>query len=312
MFINLMEFNIDLYKKYNKDLKNLNDDELINHFNKIGKYQLRIYYNPSFFNKEIIYIYTNKFSYYISNVLKYLLFKNFYLSIFIDKINIYNNNLHIIPFSQKVNLFPKKYIIYQLEQKDISNFINKKYESNIENSYKTWDYSQSNIDKFSDKIKKKMIYFPIPIIPICYLENSFNINIEPENDILFFGILNENRKNKLNYLKRNLNCKFKIISNAYGKKLYYEILNSKIIINIHFYEDAILETYRINEVLSCKRVVISELPNLIDNINYQLYKNKIIFVKNLNEMILKINENLNNYKKTDISMFNIKEFNNYL
>ena len=33
-------------------------------------------------------------------------------------------------------------------------------------------------------IKKKMIFFPIPIIPINYLDYRINLNNNPSNDIL--------------------------------------------------------------------------------------------------------------------------------
>jgi len=112
-------FDIQLYKKYNDDLKDLSDEELLEHYNNIGKYQLRIYFPLSFFKKDIIYIHTTKFGYYLSNAIKYILFKNFIISNIIYKINFKSPNLHIILFSQKVKKFPENYIIYQLEQKDI-------------------------------------------------------------------------------------------------------------------------------------------------------------------------------------------------
>ena len=308
-----LNFNLDFYKKLNPDLIKLTDDELNSHFNEIGQYQLRIYYPISLFKKEKVYIFSTKFGYYISSVLRYLLFKNFIFSEIIYKINHQNKNLHIIPFCQKADKFPKNYIIYQLEQKDISKWINKKYELAILYSLKTLDYSQSNINKFSNIIQKKMIYYPIPIIPYHYLNYKVNINTIPQNNILFYGSMNEIRREKLNYLKRKLYPKYsiKIVTNKYGEDLFNEILNSKIVLNIHFYKDAILETYRINEVLSCGRIVISEKPNIIDIENYNLYKDKITFIDNINDMantIINILEN--NYEKKDIiSFFDINKFN---
>ena len=152
-------FDIELYKKYNNDLKDLDNDQLLQHFNTIGQYQMRIYFPLSFFKKDIIYIQTTKFGYYISNTIKYLLFKNFIISNIIYEINHNNPNLHIILFSQKVKKFPKNYIIYQLEQKDISKWIDKKYELSILYSEKTWDYSKSNINKFSNILQKKLLIY---------------------------------------------------------------------------------------------------------------------------------------------------------
>lgn len=250
-------------------------------------------------------IFTTKFGNYIANSLKFVLQQNNIESDIIFEIDYKNPLLHIILFSQKVNVFPKNYIIYQLEQKDISNWIDAKYELSIYYSIKSFDYSQSNIEKFHYKLQKKISFFPIPLIPIelyhdaNYLKNK-NINIQPTNDILFYGSLNDIRKNKLQILNKKLHPKYsiKILNNIYGDRLLYEILNSRVVLNIHFYKDAILETCRINEILSCRRRVISETPNIIDFRNYELYNNNkckynkdsVIFVKDLDEMYNKICE----------------------
>ena len=309
-------FDINIYKKLNPDLSKLSDNELEFHFNDIGRYQLRIYFPISNFKKERVYIFSNKFGFYLASVLRYLLFKNYIIGEIIYKIDPKNENLHIIPFCQKVKRFPKNYIIYQLEQKDISNFIDKKYELAILFSKKTLDYSQSNIDKFPEIIKKKMIYYPIPIIPYHYLNYNINSNIIPKNNILFYGSMNKIRKIKLDYLQQILypNYFIKIVTNKFGEELFKEILNSKIVINIHYYQDAILETYRINEVLSCNRIVISEKPNHIDIDNYNFYKDKIVFIDNMNEMYNNIIDILEDKedkysKKNSISFFDVNKFN---
>jgi hypothetical protein len=243
-------------------------------------------------SKLTINIFTTKFGFYIAHSLKYLFEQKSVIVNIIYEINPNDPTLHIILFSQKIKVYPKNYIIYQLEQKDISKWVDSKYEASILFSKITWDYSQSNIDKFQDLIKNKIIYVPIPLVPIQLINPIYNPNIIPRNNILFYGSMNDIRRNKLNYLQRKLEPKYniRIISNIYGDKLIKEILNSKIILNIHFYKDAILETARINEVLSCGRIVISELPNIIDLQNYDLYKDKVTFVENINKMYKKIIE----------------------
>lgn len=237
-------------------------------------------------------IFSTKFGNYIANSIKFVLKQNNIDSDIIFEIDYKNPLLHIILFSQKVKIFPKNYIIYQLEQKDISNWIDAKYELSIYHSIKSFDYSQSNIEKFHDILKKKISFFPIPLISIdsYYVNGLKNINIIPTNNILFYGSLNDIRKNKLQKLNQKLYPKYhiKILNNIYGDQLLYEILNSRIVLNIHFYKDAILETCRINEILSCRRQVISETPNIIDFRNYELYKDSVIFVKDSDEMYRKI------------------------
>ncbi len=244
-------------------------------------------------------IFTTKFGFYIAHSLKYLFEQKNIQSTIVYDINPNDDTLYIILFSQKVKVFPKNYIIYQLEQKDISKWINPKYEASILFSKITWDYSQSNINKFQGIIKNKIIYVPLPLIPINKIFLKYNpMNILPKNNILFFGSMNELRRNKLNYLQNRLKPKYhiKIITGLYGESIIKEILNSKIVLNIHFYPNAILETARLNEILSCNRIVISELPDMIDIDNYKLYKDniqlkdKLYFVNNMNEMYKKILE----------------------
>jgi hypothetical protein len=295
-------FDLECYRKFNKDLQNYDDTKLQEHYKTTGKYQMRIYHDLSLFKKEKIYIFTTKFGYYISHVLQYLFFKNFMYAEIVYKINPRKKNLYVILFSQKVKVFPENYIIYQLEQKDISTWIDKKYELSILFSKKTWDYSQSNIDKFPEVIKEKMIFAPIPMIPYNYIFNNICLNNPPSNKILFYGSLNSRRKEKLFYLQKKLkehNYFIKIISNKYGEELFKNIIDARIVINIHFYEDAILETCRINEILSCNKLIISEKSNPIDNNNYLLFKDKVVFVDNMENMYNKLIYYLDEKNKVD-------------
>jgi len=307
---NLENFDLNIYKKFNKDLSQLTDDQLIQHFKEYGQHQMRIYFPITNFIKEPIYIFSSKYGYYLAKTLQYLLFKNNILSYIIDKINYNSNNLHIILFSQKVKKYPKNYIIYQLEQKDISSWVDKKYQLSILFSKKTWDYSNSNILKFPDLVQRKMEYFPIPLIPYHYLNNNIKSNIytNTTNNILFYGSLNDKRKLMLNYLQKKLYPKYKIhiVNNLFEEELFKTILKTKIVINIHFYENAILETNRLNECLSCKKLVISEKPSIIDIENYLSYNDKVIFVDNPTEMYEKIIYYLENEEEYEKFINNIK------
>ena len=307
---NNIKFDLNIYKEANKDLSHLSDEELINHYEEYGQYQMRIYFPITYFKKDIIYIFSSKYGYYLAKTLQYILFKNFIISHIVDKINYESNNLHIILFSQKVTKYPKNYIIYQLEQKDISKWVDKKYELSILFSKKTWDYSSSNILKFPDILQKKMQHFSIPLIPYHYLNKNLKKDIynNSTNNILFYGSMNEKRQLILNYLQKKLHPKYKIkiITSIFENDLFKEILNSKIIINIHYYENGILETNRFNECLSCKKIVISEKPNIIDIENYLAYNDKIIFIDNPNEMYEKIIYYLENNEEYENYVNNIK------
>ena len=120
--------------------------------------------------------------------------------------------------------------------------------------------------------------------------------------------MNEKRKNILNYitLKLNNKYKFKVINNLFGKDLFNYIKKSKIVLNISFYNNAILECYRLNEIQSCKKLVISFYPNKNDIENFNYYKDSVVFVKSINEMIENINFYLNNKNNYEEKINNIK------
>ena len=49
-----------------------------------------------------------------------------------------------------------------------------------------------------------------------------------------------------------------------------------------------------NEILSCKKLAISFYPSTDELLHYKLYKDQVIFVKDVHEMIQKINFYVNN------------------
>ena len=251
-----------------------------------------------------------KYGYYLSNVLKYILEKENYKVFIKEYINLNDNNLHIILFSQKIKKYPKNYIIYNLEQKDISKWINKKFELSILFSKKSWDYSNLNINKFKKIIQNKLIYFRLPCIDYKLIDTSASNIIE--FDILFYGTMNEKRKNILNFIQLKLNhqYKFKIINNLFGKNLFDYIKKCKIVLNISFYNNALLECYRLNEIQSCKKLAISFLPNKDDFENFNYYKESVVFVNSINNMIENIKFYLNNKIEYDEKINQIKYLEN--
>jgi hypothetical protein len=262
---------------------------------------------------KIIYIFTTRCGIYISRTIQFLLFLNNIYSEIVFNIDIRKNNLFIILFPQKVKIFPKNYICYQLEQKDISKWINNRYLLAILNSKLTLDYSTSNINKFEENIKKKIKLFKIPLISYySFKPDIYNKYIDKNEiyDVLFFGHMNERRNKIINYIRKKLNNKYKFhyITGLYGDSLFEKILQSKIVLNIHYYEGSILETCRINEILSCNKLVISELPDISDIENKNYYNDLIIYYENIDDLIEKITFYLENKENYDLKINNNKKF----
>jgi len=293
----------------NKEISNLFRKYKI-YLNKSNKNIKKINNNLILINKknnlEFI-IYTKKCGIFISKFIEKIIKSLDYNCRTVFEINnedINNNNLreneiYIILFPQTLKIFPQKnkYIIYQLEQVKQSKWIDDTYLNRLKDSLISWDYSIENYNNFSLEIRKKLFIFPIPILK---LKNNNENNNTFMYDILFVGDLNERRKIILNFLKRKY--KILIINNThFYTDLYNEAKKCKILLNLHFYNNAILETCRINEMLMLNKIIISELPDERDYFNLELYSNYIIFTEEINNELSNIN---NLVSKIDLILTN--------
>lgn len=216
----------------------------------------------------------------------------------------YGKEIYFVICPQMFPYLPEKYIVFQMEQTINSRWFDYNYYTILENSQSILDYSIDNIEYLRSefKIQNKQLYY----IPIDYI-NEYDAGKEKQNetyDVLFYGDPNCDRRQEiLSEISKFFNIK--IISDTFGPKLYEEILKSKIIINIHYYEGALLETTRIWECLSLNRLIISEksvdinhhddLYELVDFVNIydidNLIKRISYWLENENFRKQKINEN---------------------
>ena len=170
----------------------------------------------------------------------------------------YENIPYIIICPQNFSHFPALYAAFQMEQTVSQRWLTDEYLNILKNAYAIFDYSLVNIDYFSKDpvLAKKLYYLPIDLCEEMAKEHSESV--EKEYDVLFYGATgNERRMAYLNRIGEEYNIK--IISDSFGEALYAEMKKAKIIVNIHFYENALLETTRLYETLSvCDSLIISE------------------------------------------------------
>lgn len=269
-------------------------------------------------NIETLLIINNKLECYVLN---YLNEENSY--IFLIGIN-HIQNINNLNLSDKLI---NKFIIYQIEQLNQNNFVYNKLSNNVINimkkCHKLFDYSKVNINYYPEDLREN-IKLLTPLIRTNNLLNNENIelfskefvnnninnkeeNYEKNITILFIGTLNERRRKILDFLEEynilnSLNYKIVVVSKVFKDELIELIKKSEIVINLHYYNNALLEVFRIHELLGYNCKILSEKLN--NNEEFELiekYGKVISFfpiinenLSNINEMYEIINKNLKN------------------
>ena len=204
------------------------------------------------------------------------------------------DQIYIIIYSNQTHLgTPSRFIYYQVEQPSsifLSNHqLLKKTIYMMTKAEQVWEYSIGTRKIYSKYCENKLKWVPMPYY---YIEN-FKLKLNQtqidlvsyeydlcEYDIFFYGHPNERRKKILDKLSKYF--KIKIGFGIYADEKIKYINKSKIIINLHFYRDAGLETCRINEILNYNKLIISEKSQQ-DNENMELYIDHVIFVDEINQ-----------------------------
>jgi hypothetical protein len=217
-----------------------------------------------------------------------------------DNINEYiekNNPHHYFLFfiatqiTKNVAMY-KRYILYQLEQ-NVNNKIsvnyNKLHESNIlkqmyNNASLLIDYCQLNINVTNQYYKNNFKIMNVPARNITQDRESHKENYL--YDIIFIGSMNKRRENIISKLKETY--KVLIVNNIYGEELKQLCYQSNICLNIHYYENAILERVRLNEMMEYGIKIISEKP-CIEDMDICRYYDSVYFIdiidNNLDELL---------------------------
>lgn len=205
----------------------------------------------------------------------------------------YSNSIVILGYNLGKSIdyyrknFPgKKIIVYQLEQlynynpnwfNPKSRFKNVVNRTNhiknwLDNCDEIWDYDLNN-----KWFLEQLGYNKVRFMPLKYSESLKNLekNDNPKYDILFYGSINKKRFDILKRLHSKFNLvivgdyydvseeeknkvKLNIIPKNFGETLDSLISNSKIILNLHFYESLIQEQVRLFYLVTNNKCVVSE------------------------------------------------------
>ena len=185
------------------------------------------------------------------------------------------HDYYIVLCPQMFEILPpgEKRILYQLEQSTSSRWFTPKYFSDMENSFAVFDYSLDNIAYLEKRgVAYPLVYYmPIGASPAYAPAQP----VAKQYDILFYGDYKScPRRQKLIALVRE-KYDIKLVDSAFGDEVREMIAASRLVLNIHYYENAQLETPRLQECLSVGVPVVSEgtrdqgdYPDLADAITF--------------------------------------------
>ncbi|MFZ5844599.1 MAG: DUF4915 domain-containing protein [Pseudomonadota bacterium] len=171
----------------------------------------------------------------------------------------YDHDFYVVICPQMFKSLPpgEKRISFQMEQSVSSRWFTSDYLDVLNNSLAVLEYSLKNIEFLSEKgiAYPHVHYLPVGADP-SYIKSGKKI--DKKYDVLFYGDANSSarRRELLKVLRENFQVK--ICSEVFGEEMTEEIRQAKVVVNLHYYENALLEMPRIQECISLGVPVISE------------------------------------------------------
>ena len=151
----------------------------------------------------------------------------------------------------------EKRIVYQMEQSVSSRWFTPEYLDTLNNARAVLEYNLCNIDYLKDR----GIAFPhVNYLPMGGLA-QYGRHIEAgekKHDILFYGdnLSSPRRRHLLDFLTAKFDVA--IHNDVFGDSVIEAIKEARIVVNLHYYQDGLLEVPRIFESLSLGVPVVSE------------------------------------------------------
>jgi hypothetical protein len=151
---------------------------------------------------------------------------------------------------------PDGYYAVQMEQHVASRWFTSGYFQLLSRATLILDYSQQNITYLQAQgvPSERIAFIPLDANPELLLEQAPPKDI----DVLFYG--NENCPRRIRILAA-LGQRFKvaIVNDLFDDAMRHTIRRAKVVLNIHFYDNGLLETNRLLEALSLGTPVVSEV-----------------------------------------------------
>ncbi len=171
----------------------------------------------------------------------------------------FSDQYYIVLCPQVFSKLPpgEKRIVYQLEQSVSSRWFTSEYFATLNNSLAVLEYSLINLSFLSSN---GISYPHVNYLPIGATTNYGNhiVPTQKKYDILFYGdsVSSPRRRKLLDAVKSEF-C-VHIVNECFGDDMVNLIKQSRVVLNLHYYEDALLEMPRIQECISLGIPVVSE------------------------------------------------------
>ncbi|GAA5658564.1 hypothetical protein Brsp06_04948 [Brucella sp. NBRC 13694] len=171
----------------------------------------------------------------------------------------FERDFYIVLCAQMFKRLPpeNKRVVFQLEQSVSTRWFTNEYIKILKNSFAVLEYSLTNIDFLAKSGAK---YPRIHYLPIgASVSGAHTYSEMPKKyDFIFYGdsLSSERRRKFLEKLQGKYNVK--VCNDLFGEKLYAAIREARAVINIHYYEGALLEMPRVCECISLGVPVLSE------------------------------------------------------
>lgn len=202
-----------------------------------------------------------------------------------DRIQFYSGeiiddeNLYIIVGVHLYTKFPLNYIVLQCEQPGSHWMHDKTLYEKFENSMGLWEISPKLNNKWVTTTSYNSFYVPTRIPMNIFIDFGYG-EVKPVSqniDILFYGGKNPKRVE----MERRLRKKFpqkKIVFryfDLFNEEREDMIRRAKIVLNMHYWPEASLETHRIEYLLARSKCVITERS--MDSELDSEYENSVVF-----------------------------------
>ncbi|WP_353237840.1 hypothetical protein [Limnohabitans sp.] len=193
----------------------------------------------------------------------------------------FGDGLYIVICPQTYKRLPprEQRIVFQMEQSVSTRWFTQEYLNVLYNSLAVFDYSLKNIAFLDSRLPGQLRLHHVPVEP-APLGALFPAQLTPavkpadRQGIIFYGDPKSARRQKfLKELKQYF--EIDVVQGLYGEALWCKLMQAELVLNIHYYEDALLETTRISECLCLGLTVISEAS--IDQSVHSSYDSRVIF-----------------------------------